>query len=325
MKRIVRFCIMTVLGLTLCLSFVPATESASTFKVALTISGTINDGGWYTLGYQALQHLKGKYNAKVAYSELVKMPDLERVLRGYASTGFDLILGHGGELRGPVLRVAPDFPKISFLFSDGYSTDMPKNVWTCSAYWHEAGYLAGVAAGLATKTNKIGYVLGADFPPLRSAANAYKLGAKAVNPNVEAFVTILNSFDDAIGAREAAKTQIDQGADIIAHSVDLGVYGVLEAIKGKDTKMIGWFLDQNILAPGKVLTSLVWDLTKAYEKITQNVINGKLGGDFPVSVKNGYLYFTPFYGQFTPEQEAKFGQFLKDLKSGKLQVPLIFK
>ena len=324
MKRSIKCCGMVFLGLALCLCFSPTLPSANAFEVALTISGTINDGGWYTLGYQALQHIKDKYKAKVAYAELVKMPDLERVLRGYASTGYDLILGHGGELRGPVLRVAPDFPKVSFLFSNGYSSDMPKNVWTCSSQWHEAGYLAGVAAGLATKTNKVGYVLGADFPPLRASANAYKLGAKAVNPNVEAYTTILNSFDDAIAAREAAKTQIEQGADIITHSVDLGVYGILEAIKGNNTKMIGWFLDQNILAPGKVVTSLVWDLTKAYGQIAQNVVNGKLGGDFLVSVKNGYLYFTPFYGHLTSEQEAKFGQYLKDLKSGKLKVPMIF-
>lgn len=298
--------------------------SADAFEVTAVMAGTVNDAGFYLQGHQTLEQLKKSYGAKTGIAELVKISDAERIVRRYANAGSNLIIGHGGAFRETMLKVAPDFPKVSFIvITGGPIKGMPKNVWNVQSYYHEAYYLAGAAAALATKSNKIGYVGGIDFPVYVSAAKGYELGAKAVNPKAEVMVTFLGSFDDALKGREATKSQVEAGADIVAHNLDLGVFGVVEALKGTNAKMIGMGLDQSSLAPGQVLTTVLIDYVRAYVTIAEKVMKGELGGDLTNSLKAGYVKLAPI--GLAPADVARVNQLTEQIKSGRLEVPLIYK
>ena len=50
---------------------------------------------------------------------------------------------------------------------------------------YEPVYLAGIAAGAATETNKLGYIYAFPIPQTLANINAFTLGAQSVNPDAE--------------------------------------------------------------------------------------------------------------------------------------------
>lgn len=299
--------------------------SADAFQTAAIMEGTINDGGFYTQAYLALQELKKVHGARIAYTELVKLSDAERVARRYASTGTNLVFGHAGAFRETMLKVAPDFPKVSFTVLSGAEIkNKPPNVWQLLSQYHEPYYLAGVAAAMATKTNKLGYIGGVPVASYIAASNGFELGAKSVKPDVQVMVTYLGNYNDALKAREGAKAQIEAGVDIITHNLDIGVFGLLEAIANNKVRLIGMGLDQNYLARGRFVTSVIIDYVKMYGEIAEKVVKGELGGVYVVTYKSGALRLAPSYGNLTSEQEETIEKLGKDIETGKLVVPLIY-
>lgn len=83
-------------------------------KVALLLSGPINDGGWNQDAYEGLMGLKDK-GAEVSYTENVKPNEIENNLRTYAKNGFNFIIGHGFEYGDALTKVADEFPDVKFL------------------------------------------------------------------------------------------------------------------------------------------------------------------------------------------------------------------
>ena len=135
-------------------------EAGGAAKVAMILPGPIGDQGWNTKAYLALEEYK-KQGLETAYTDQVPTPDNENYLRSYAKQGFDLIVGHGFTFVDQALKVAPEFPNSYFFITAGLppeGVEIPANV-NFMQYKSEQGfYLAGMLAGLMTKSNKIGYV-----------------------------------------------------------------------------------------------------------------------------------------------------------------------
>jgi basic membrane protein A len=70
-------------------------EGAVPLKVALCVTGSVNDGGWSQSAYEGLRMAEKELGVKVAYTENVQVPDMEATFVDYASQGYDLIIGHG--------------------------------------------------------------------------------------------------------------------------------------------------------------------------------------------------------------------------------------
>jgi basic membrane protein A len=64
------------------------------FAIALMLPGSLNDGSWNAVAYKAGRQLEATLGIKVTVQEQVKDSDAERVMRGYAAQGYDLIIGH---------------------------------------------------------------------------------------------------------------------------------------------------------------------------------------------------------------------------------------
>ena len=64
---------------------------------------------------------------------------------------------------------------------------MPPNAGTYFGTVYEPVYLAGIAAGQLTESNKLGYVYAFPIPQTIANINAFELGAQSVNPDVETY------------------------------------------------------------------------------------------------------------------------------------------
>ncbi len=184
---------------------------------------------------------------------------IEQALRRFARDGHSPIIAVGFSQATALQKVAAEFPDLKFTIID-MVVDLP-NVQSVVFKEHEGSYLVGLLAGLASKTNKVGFVGGMDIPLIRKFACGYIQGVKAAKKDAEIFQNMTGStpaaWNDPVKGGELAKSQIDRGADVIYHAAGGTGIGVLRAAADAGKLGIGVDSNQNALQPGKVLTSML--------------------------------------------------------------------
>jgi basic membrane protein A len=231
-------------------------------------------------------------------SELVaEGPDAERVIRDYAEKGYDIIVATSFGYMDSVLNVAEDYPDTTFLHATGYKT--ADNVGIYDGRGYQGWYLAGIAAGKLTETNKLGYVAPYPIPEVVRNLNAFTLGARSVNPEVEVTPIWINAWFDPQKEREAAQALLDVGADVIARESDSVEPDKLAEEEG--VYAVGYNAISADVAPNAVLTAPIWNWGVYYKQAVEDVMNGEWTNT-PVwwGLKEGLLDMAP-YGAMVPE------------------------
>ena len=258
----------------------PATKSPNT---ALTIGLVLDKGGKDDKSFNAAA-VAGAERAAKEFGLTIKdveSPDdaaFEPAMRTFAERGIPLIVAIGFAQADPMKKVAPQFPKTNFAVVDA-TVDAP-NVSSLMFEEQEGSYLVGYLAGLATKTNKVGFVGGMEVALIRRFLLAFEAGVKAANPKA----TILSNFVGITAAawanpnkgKELALTQLSQGADIIFHAAGASGIGVFDAVEEKKALIIGVDSNQNGIKPGRVLTSML----KRVDNAVYDVIKAQFQGKF---------------------------------------------
>ena len=294
-------------------------------RVAAIMAGTVNDAGFYTQVFLALEMMEEEFGAETTYTELVDVPDAERALRGYAQDGWDIVIAHGGEYPDVVRQVAPDFPDTTFIsLSGGPIAELPANVWNSQTNYYKIYYAAGVAAGLVSETGKLGFVGGLPFPVYVSGMNALEQGMKSVNSDAEVLSVFIGHQDDSIAAREAAQSFVEQGADILHHSTNLAVFGVADVAREAEVGFIGFSRDQAQLAAAQAITSVIESYETMYLELVRRTVAGEKGGEFEFDLESGHLSLAPYYGALTDSQAALVEQAIQDVLDGTVEVALNF-
>jgi len=184
-------------------------------------------------------------------------------------------------------RVAKDFPNVAFAAGSEYLPVAP-NFAVFDNWLHQPAYLAGIIAGKITKSNKIGIVAAMDLNEVNRIVNAFILGAKAVNPKVQAKVVYLlgnippgeSPWYHPATAKRLAGVLIDSGADVIfAERVGAEEAAMEAKSAGKAVWVIGNMADQYERAPDVTITSLVWDMRPTVRVVVDRVLSGAFTAD----------------------------------------------
>ena len=147
-----------------------------------------------------------------------------------------------------------------------------KNVSTYFGRIYQARYLSGMVAGAMTKNNSLGYVAAYRIPEVVRGINAYTLGAQAVNPNVKVKVVWTKTWFDPTKEKEAAKSLLETGCDVIAQHQDTP--SAQQAAEEAGKYSIGYNSDMSKFAPNANLTSPVWNWGPYYVKTVKAVMDG---------------------------------------------------
>ncbi|WP_205528724.1 BMP family protein [Desertimonas flava] len=195
---------------------------------------------------------------------------MERGLRDIIeSEDPDLIVGDAFAAEEAVRAVAADYPDTAFAFGSGQAEVAP-NFSVFDNWLQDPAYLAGMLAGGLTESNTIGVVAAMPIPEVNRIVNAFVDGVGTVNPDATVKVSFINSFFDPASAGQAAEAQIAQGADVLFAERA----GVIEIAEENDLPVIGMMVDQRELAPGHVVTSLVWNMQPTIEALVEQVSSG---------------------------------------------------
>lgn len=180
-------------------------------------------------------------------------------MRELAEEGCNIIFATSFGFEDFLLEVAAEYPDVEFCHATGYqasSTDLP-NVHNYFGAIYQARYLSGIAAGLKTETNKLGYVTAMPFAECISGFDAFYLGAKSVNPDVEMLVMYTNSWNDPTKEAQVAQALIDEGCDVIGQHCDSTAPAT--TAQKNNVWHVGYNSNMIEAAPKASLTSAVWD------------------------------------------------------------------
>jgi basic membrane protein A len=190
------------------------------------------------------------------YTEGVWGDDAAQVIRGYAESGeYDIIWAHSS-FSDLIAEIKDDYPEILFVYTGSGNEALGGNGYWVYKRIHEPAYLEGMIAGMMTDTNVLGAVGTFAFDDVNDVINAFKDGARSVNPEVQLKVTFIESWYDPAKAMEATTAQAAAGADWL---LQLGE--IYEACEENNIYCFGNYIDSNFLSPDTVVTSHIayWD------------------------------------------------------------------
>jgi basic membrane protein A and related proteins len=294
-------------------------KAASDYKVALLATGAVNNRSWANSWADGAEKARDELGIQLELVGNADAPD-QYVSQGsaFAAQGYDLLIFAHGAMHDPAIRVAKQFPDVQIVQVYQHASPEeaekqdPPNLGHVDPEQAQVTFLAGILAGLMTKTNTIGTVYGFPFPALTRQPESFELGARCVNPDTKALQRRANSFTDAAAARAAASTLIDQKADFLLSAVDQAVQGVIQATDQAASGDSGPFavasyFDSNDLNPQAVITSALYGLDEISYDVIKRGVNGELGDHFAQSYTldklKGAAALAPFY-----EQEELVGQ-----------------
>jgi basic membrane protein A len=227
--------------------------------------------------------------ARTGFLENLEKSRFEEAFRQYAAEGFDLVVGHGYEFQDAALRIAPDFPKATFLVIAGNRS--AGNVSSVAFRFEEATFALGALSAWLSKSGTLGLVGGEEIPSLAPGFRAFEAGAHYARPGCRVITKYVGSWVDVALAKEHATALIHQGADLIFQNADKAGLGVFEAAKErKGVYAFGSNKDQNGVAPSVILASAVIDVPGAIASAAAAVREGRFKpGAYALGVREGIV------------------------------------
>lgn len=286
--------------------------------------GGKNDKSFNEAAYSGAERWAKETGGTYKELEMQNEAQREQALRQLAEAGANPIVMTGFAFGDVLNTVAPDYPNTKFAIID-MVVDQP-NVKSVVFTEDQGSYLAGVMAGMASKSGVVGFIGGMDIPLIRRFGCGYAQGVKAVKPDATVILNMTgtdgSAWNNPVKGGEIAKSQMSQKADVIYAAAGGTGVGVLQAAADGGILSIGVDSNQNYLHPGQVLTSMVKRVDNAvYEAFKEganlkpgvNVMDLKAGGvDVAMDANNAKLV--------TPEMKAAVDDAAAKIKSGALKV-----
>ena len=263
----------------------------------LVLVGPKSDGGWSMRHYQGMEESGYEFD----YVESVAETDAARVFRTLARK-HDVVFGTSFGYMSAMESIAKKFPDVKFMHATGFKTADNMNNYNCRLF--QARYLAGIAAGMLTKTNKIGFVGSHPIPEIISNINAATLGAQSVNPDITVQVVWINSWFDPAKDTAAADALYNNGVDVFFTTTDSPSVVMLAQKKTTANKPLwgmGNDAPMNSFGPDRYATGPMFNWDVYYKHVMESVENGTWKVDTPSwGMEKGCVDLSP-WGPNVPE------------------------
>lgn len=315
----------------------PARTSApaAPIKAAWIYVGPHNDGGWsqaHDLGRLYVQKKLGK-NVVTTFKESVpEGPQASQVIDSLVRDGNKIIFATSFGYMDQMAAAAKKYPDVYFEHATGYKT--AKNYANYFGAGEDAIYLSGIAAGEATKSGIVGYIVPFPIPEVIRHANAFAIGVQTVKPKAQVRLVWTKSWFDPGKERKAAESLVAAGADVIGQNVDSPAAG--QYAQSKRIPWVGYDSDAKKFAPTSWLTAATYDWGPYYLRRVKAAADGSWKtGSYYGSMKDGLAGLAPFGPKVSAKAKAliakKRSQIIKGTyyefqgplydQAGKLRVP----
>lgn len=284
MKSRFLFVISILLAFTLVLTACgPAAEAEEDEGVtaALLTPNPLGDRSFIDSAARGIDRANEELPVTAVVIETQGIAEHESALRSAIAQGYDVImpLAWDAEL---LLTIAAEFPEQKFASpSEVFADELPDNLIAFQINVHESSFLAGLIAGSLTESKIVGAVVGGDAPGLNQFFYGYKQGVLEVCPDCDVMVSYLGfDFSNPTLGKETAAAQYDAGADIVFQIAGRSGEGVLAASQEYGLYSIGVDSNQDFVAPGHVIVSMIKRVDITTFMPIEMVLDGTFQGGF---------------------------------------------
>lgn len=308
-----------------CVRPIPHPRPGQLTLAMVTDIGGLGDKSFNDSAYRGLLRSQRVLGAFIKVLQSKSAADYQPNLTVLSEARFDMIYAIGFLMSDDLGAVAKQFPDQQFAIIDAIVPN--PNVVSVTFKEEDGSFLAGAAAAMVSKSKHIGFIGGIDIPLIRKFEAGYIAGAREIDPSIRVDVKYAGSFDDVPAGKELASLLFNDGADVIytaAGKVGLG------AIDSARTRPSGYYIigvdnDQDALAPGKILTSMVKHVDVAVFDIAKGVQDRHpLHGHVVLGLADGGISLTNFRytrGALSAQDFARLDALERAIVSGRIVVP----
>src|SRR5580698_10805997 len=261
---------------------------AAGITLGIVYVGPRDDFGWNQAHAVAAKALKSIPGVTVVEEENV--PETDACAKAMESMvnldNANIILGTSFGYFDPfMIDLSKKYAKVEFRHAAPlWTPKLPTNLGSYFGYLNQAHYVDGVAAGLSTKSNKLGFVAAKPIASVLSNINSFMLGAKSTNPNSVVQVIFTGDWSLPVREAEAVNALVDAGCDVITCHVD-GPKVVIETAEKRGVKTCGHNASQAPLAPKGFITGAEYKWLTVYKSYADLLSKGQ---KLPNMMTGGY-------------------------------------
>ncbi len=244
-----------------------AMEEGSDVKAAFVMVAPVGDAGWNFMHNEGRLGAEAATGVETAFVEAVPEggAEFDEAVQNFIDEGFNVIFTTSFGYMDATEKFAADNPDVIFEHISGFKMN-DTNFGNTFGRMYQPRYIAGMAAGAATESNKIGYVAAFPIPEVIRGINAFALGVKETNPDATVEVAWTSTWFGIAEEGAAAQALIDTGADVLSMHQDSTATGA--AISDAGGTFIGYHSDMSAQVPA-YLTAPVWDWTPRYSAVIE--------------------------------------------------------
>ncbi len=290
----------------------------------VTDVGGLGDRSFNDSAYRGLLRAHSKLGAYVQVLQSRSAADYQPNLIALTNLHFGMVYAIGFLMSLDLDQVAKENPHQRFAIVDAVVND--PNVVSITFREQDGSFLAGALAAMMSKTHHIAFLGGQDIPLLRKFEAGYTAGAREIDPSIRVDVKYVGNFDDVAAGQELSNLLFNSGADIIYAAAGKAGLGTIDAVKARSGDYaIGVDSDQDGLAPGKVLTSMVKKVAVAVFDVAKSLQSGHpMTGHVVFGLKDGAIGLTDF--RYTkkaigPVRQARLAVIEKAIADGRIVPP----
>lgn len=260
----------------------------------VTDVGGLGDRSFNDSAYAGLKAAKQQLHADIAVLQSRSAADYQPNMTVLANKEYDMIIAIGFLMGKDLDEVAARFPLRHFAIIDAV-VNQP-NVASVTFKEEDGSFLAGAAAAMVSKTHKVAFLGGIDIPLLRKFEAGFTAGAREIDPNVHVAVKYVGSFEDVAAGKELSGVLFNDGADVVFVAAGKAGIGAIDQVKTRTNDfVIGVDSDQDALAPGKILTSMIKRVDLGVLRVARETAAQKPpSGHIVLGLKERGVDLTPF-------------------------------
>jgi basic membrane protein A and related proteins len=300
----------------------PTTEPAPVSEEPCLIVGALYGGPITDAGYNQAMHesiLAIRENIPcVEIIEAENVPDeagATSTMENMIQQGAGLIIATAFNHQYPALTLSQAYPEVIFEHAGGW--EMGANFANFFGEPPDTWYMMGVAAGLMTESNKLGFVAAFPLGWTLTFINAFELGAQSVNPEAETIVAYTFGWGDAAKEADATNSLINQGVDVITMHVDSPAT-ILSTAESRGVYSIGFqSLAAQQYAPEFWISGIGFTLGDKLTWLASTVIEGTWTPIFlRCGIADGCMAMAPFGPNVPQEVQDRVNQARADIEAG---------
>ena len=291
----------------------------------VTDVGGLGDKSFNDSAYGGLVASRNRLGAYIKVLQSKSAADYQPNLTVLSEARFDMIYAVGFLMTDDLTQVAHQFPRQQYTIID--SVIAQPNIVSVTFKEEDGSFLAGALAALVSATHHVAFIGGQDIPLIRKFEAGYVAGAREIDPSVKTDVKYAGSFDDVAAGKELASLLFNGGADVIYTAAGKVGLGAIDEVKTRPQGdyIIGVDSDQDALAPGKVLTSMVKHVDVAVFEVARSLQNRQpLAGHVVLGLQQHGVSLTNFQytrDAVTPDKIAKLRKLERAIIDGRIPVP----